>query len=133
MQTSELKTAFQQYEALVPGFRIAADAEGWPMTPGKYGRIEFYTADTLAVFTDGPRTVGKLGGIPGVRRHQIGDTEARVLFPPALLPVVAQALRLQRKRTLSSEEARKRGAKTAYKATSRAQDEPGAGQLCPAA
>ncbi len=71
-------------------FRIITDAEGWPMIPGRYGRIEHQDPATLAVFTDRPRLFRRLLAVPGVRRHQTGDHEARMLFPPeALLPVAA--------------------------------------------
>src|SRR5688572_22741759 len=49
----------------------------------------------LAVFTS-RRVVDKLLAIPGVQRHQMGDTEARMLFPagdPACLRAVFSVIR----------------------------------------
>ncbi len=80
------------------GFRIAPDVEHWPILPGKYGRVEWHDATTLAAYTDRARKIIPLLAVPGVRPHQIGSTEARVLFAPERLPEVARVLRLRRRR-----------------------------------
>ena len=119
-------------------FRVEADCEGFPVILGRYGQIEWYCDGkncaarfggfcalprqlTLAVYTDRPRLFEKLWAIPGVKRHQTGDHEMRAVFPPEALEQVASVIKVRRKRTLSPEVARKLGAKTAYRATSRGQ------------
>jgi hypothetical protein len=82
-QTKEQSAATESLRAL-PGvrasrLRIVSDPEGWPMIPGRYGRMEYTGGDTLAVFTDRPRLVARLLAVPGVRRHQTGDGEARMV------------------------------------------------------
>ncbi len=62
-------------------FRIQADAEGFPIIPGRYGQIEWFDGTELAVSSDRPRLFAKLWAIPGVRRHQTGDREMRAVFP----------------------------------------------------
>jgi hypothetical protein len=65
------------------------------------------------------RLLTKLLTIPGVRRHQRGDAEYRLLFVPEALDQVAGMIRAQKKRpSLDPEEARRLGSKTAFKATS---------------
>lgn len=68
------------------------------MIPGRYGRIESQGQDTLAVFTDRPRLFRRLLAVPGVRRYQTGDDEARMLFPPEALPPVAAIIGARRRR-----------------------------------
>ncbi len=57
--------------------------------------------------------------IPGVKRHQTGDTEMRAVFPVEALEQVAGVIRARRRRELTPETARALGAKTAYRTTSR--------------
>src|SRR5262245_33793355 len=121
-QTKEQKTATERLRAL-PGvaerrYRVVPDAEGWPLIPGRLGQIEHHDGTTLAVYTDRSRMVSKLAAIHGVRRHQTGDTEARLLFEPALLPQVAEVIQAKRRRaSMTSEQARALGAGTAYSTT----------------
>jgi hypothetical protein len=97
---------------------VAFDTEGFPVIPGRYGQIEWFDG-TDAVYTDRPRLFAKLWAIPGVRRHQTGDTEMRAVFPPEALQLVAGAIKARRRRTLSPEEARRRGFKPTPRATSK--------------
>ena len=139
-QTTEQTRAFAQFRELAKPHRhrLRADAEGWPVIPGRYGQIEWYCDGhdcaarvggfcplprqfAMAVYTDRPRLFQKLWAIPGVKRHQAGDHEMRAVFPPEALEQVAGVIKARRKRTLSPEVARKLGAKTAYRATSRPQ------------
>jgi hypothetical protein len=99
-------------------FRVQADAEGFPIIPGRYGRIEWFDGQDLTVYTDRPRLFGRLWAIPGVRRHQTGDVEMRAVFPLEALEQVAMVTHAKRRRQLSSDTARRLGAKTAYRATS---------------
>ena len=99
-------------------FRVRADAEGFPIIPGRYGQIEWFDGQDLAVYTNRPRLFEKLWAIVGVRRRQTGDTEMRAVFPPEALEQVAQVIKARRKRTLPSEEARRRGFKPTHRATS---------------
>src|SRR5262249_43847301 len=129
-----------QFRELVKPYRfqVQADAEGFPIIPGRYGQIEWYCDGqdcaarfggfcplprqfALAVYTNRPRLFQKLWAIPGVKRHQTGDHEMRAVFPPEALEQVAGGIKARRRRTLSPETGRKLGAKTAYRATSRGQ------------
>jgi hypothetical protein len=76
-QLSEQQLAAQQFRTLAKPyrFRVEADAQGFPIIPGWYGRME------------------------GVRRHQTGDTEMRAIFPPGALERVAAVIRARQKRT----------------------------------
>ena len=87
--TKRRPTLEQQRAALQLGtlaalyrFRVIADAEGFPIIPGRYGRIEWYCDGVncrscvrcrgrsgLAVSSDRPRLFQKLRAIPGVLRH----------------------------------------------------------------
>ena len=90
--TKRRPTLEQQRAALQLGtlaapyrFRVIADAEGFPIIPGRYGRIEWYYDGVncwscplprkvgLAVYSDRPRLFQKLRAISGVLRHQSGD------------------------------------------------------------
>ncbi len=103
-------------------FRVLADAEGFPVVPGKYGCIEWVDGRDLAVYSDHPRLFTRLWAIPGVRRHQTGDREMRAVFPPEAIEQVAAVIRARRRRVLKPEPARNLGFRTAYRATSGAQD-----------
>ena len=83
-------------------FRVEADAEGFPIIPGRYGQIEWFDGHDLAVYTNRPRLFPKVWSIPGVRRHQTGDSEMRAVFPPEALQQVAAVIRSRRKRTQTS-------------------------------
>jgi hypothetical protein len=61
-------------------FRVFRDTEGWPVMPGKLGRLEWHDGRALAVYTDRPRLFARLWALPGVRRWQVGDQEVRGLF-----------------------------------------------------
>ena len=121
----QLRTLAEPYR-----FRIQADAEGSPIIPGRYGQVEWYCDGVnchacplpgqvaLAVYIERPRLFSKIWSIPGVRRHQTGDSEMRAVFPPEALEQVAGAIRARRKRILLPEEARRRGFKPTPRATS---------------
>ena len=83
-------------------FRVEADAEGFPIIPGRYGQIEWFDGHDLAVYTNRPRLFPKVWSIPGVRRHQTGDSEMRAVFLPEALQEVAGVIRARRKRTQTS-------------------------------
>ena len=70
-------------------YRVSKDVEGFPIMPGRYGRIEWFDGRNLAVYCDRPRLFAKIWAIPGVRRHQTGDTEMRAMFPPEALEQIA--------------------------------------------
>jgi hypothetical protein len=132
-RTAEQTKAFVQLRALTEPhrFRVQPDAEGFPLIPGRYGQIEWYCDGVdchgcplpgrfaLAVYSDRPRRFEKLLPVLGVRRHQMGDGEMRAVFPPEALEQVATVIKARRKRSLSSEEARRRGFKATHRATSR--------------
>ncbi len=140
--TTEQAEAFAQLRTLAAAsrLRVRPDAEGWPVIPGRLGQIDWYCngqdchscplagEPALAVYTNRPRLFPKLWAIPGVRRWQTGDREMRAVFPEALASVAA-VIRARRRRGLSPERARRLGAQTAYRATSRRQDRTEAGTL----
>ena len=99
-------------------FRVQRDVEGFPVIPGRYGRIEWFDGKEFAVYTNRPRLFEKLRAIAGVRRHQTGDTEMRAVFAPEALARVAGVINARRKRTLAPEEARRRGFKPTHRASS---------------
>ena|SRR3989442_13659281 len=117
---AEQTKAFAQLRELAEPhrLRVQADAEGFPVIPGRYGQIEWFDGQDLAVYSNRPRLFEKVWAIPGVKRHQTGDHEMRAIFPPEALEQVAGVLKARRKRTLSPEAARKLGAGTAYRSTS---------------
>jgi hypothetical protein len=119
-QGSTQQRATEQLRALARPYRlrVAIDTEGFPVIPGRYGQIEWFDGTDLAVYTDRLRLFARLWAIPGVRRHQTGDTEMRAVFSPDALPQVARVIKARRRRTLSSDEARRRGFKPTHRATS---------------
>jgi hypothetical protein len=99
-------------------FRVRTDAEGFPVMPGRLGRIEWHDGATLAVCTDRPRLFARLWALPHVRRWQVGDQEVRGLISVSALPTVADLIQARRWRTLSSEVARKRSGLPTVRASS---------------
>ena len=83
-------------------WRVIRDAEGWPIIPGRYGRLEWYDGTTFAVYTDRPRLFVRLWALPGVRRWQIGDQEMRALLPVEALEPVTGVIRARRRRSAST-------------------------------
>jgi hypothetical protein len=98
--TDEQQTAREHLRTLAgPGrLRVTIDAEGWPLIPGRSGRIEHNGGRELAAYTDRPRLFAKLWAIPGVRRWQTGDTDMRAVFPAAVLPLVAKVIKARVRR-----------------------------------
>jgi hypothetical protein len=104
-------------------FRVRTDAEGFPVMPGRRGRIEWHDGTTLAVYTDRPRLFGRLWAVPGVRRWQVGDQEVRGLLALEALPAVARLIQARRRRIgrpLTSEQALRLRARARHRATSAA-------------
>lgn len=102
-RAAEQLTAAKELSAAALGYRVIADAEGWPISPGKYGRLEHVGAGQLAAFTNRRLIRSQLVAVPGATRHQVGDTELRVLLPPQAVPAVARLLRCHRRRTGGAE------------------------------
>jgi hypothetical protein len=108
--TSEQQRAVTRLKALAAlyRFRVAVDAEGFPIILGRYGRIEWHCDGvncwscalprqlTLAVHTDHGRVFQRLWTIHGVVRHQTGDTEMRAVFAVEVLAKVASVIRAKR-------------------------------------
>jgi hypothetical protein len=120
-RSAEQKSAFAELHRLIDvhRLRVRADSEGFPIIPGRYGRIEWFDGQEWAVYSDHQRVFEKLWAIPGVRRWQTADEEMRAVFPPEALEQVAGVIRARRRRTLSSAEARRRsGLKPTHRATS---------------
>jgi hypothetical protein len=94
--------------------RLVPDEEGFPIVPGRLGRIEYlgtrsgpdrdgtrYT-DRLHVYSDRRGTIPKLAAVPGVHRGQMGDGEARLWFAPddgVALTAVARIIRPRMRRS----------------------------------
>jgi hypothetical protein len=125
-RTSEQREAFSQIRAIAAPhrFRVRPDAEGFPVIPGRYGRIEWAGdgGEQLAVHCTRPKLFKKLRAIPGIRRYQTGDQEMRATFPPEALEQVAQVIKASRKGGFTPAKAKKVGARTAFGGTSRLQD-----------
>jgi hypothetical protein len=119
-QVPERRCAVEQLRALATPhrLRVQLDVEGFPVIPGRYGQVEWFDGNDLAVYTDRPRLFGRLWAIPGVRRHQTGDTEMRAVFPLEALEQVAGVIKARHRRTLAPDEARRRGFKPTHRATS---------------
>jgi hypothetical protein len=100
-QPSLEQRAVEQLRARVAPhrLRVQLDGERFPVIPGRYGQVEWFDGVDLAVYTDRPRLFARIWAIPGVRRHQTGDTEMRAVFPPELLASVAAVIRARRRRT----------------------------------
>jgi hypothetical protein len=97
-------------------YRIKRDEEGYPYVPGRNGRIEWHDGNEWAAYTNRRRVIKPLLALPGVRRHQTGDTEARVLFTVESLESVAKLFRSYRKVGFTSETGRIASAPHAFKA-----------------
>ncbi len=125
-RTSEQKAAFSQLRTIAAPhrFRVRADGEGFPVIPGRYGRIEWAGdgGEQLAVHCTRPKLFKKLRAIPGVSRRQTGDKEMRATFPTEVLEQVAQVIKASRQGGFTSAKAKKVGARTAYTGTSRPQN-----------
>jgi hypothetical protein len=119
-QVSKRQRAVDELRALAKArrFRVQLDVEGFPLIPGRYGQIEWFDGNDLAVYTERPRLFARLLAISGVRRYQTGDTEMRAVFPPEAIDEIAGAIKARRRRTLSPEEARRRGFKPTHTSTS---------------
>jgi hypothetical protein len=98
--------------------RVITDAEGYPAIPGRYGRVEWFDGHDLAVYSTHPRLFAKIWAIPGVRRHQTGDQEMRVILPPEALEQVAAVIHARRRRWLAPETARRRSGLATVRTTS---------------
>lgn len=112
-RTAEQRRAFAELRALAgTRWRVIPDSENYPVIPCRYGQIEWFAlgASQLTAYTQRPRLFRRVLAARGVRRHQIGDLEIRVLFPRHVIGDVALLLRARRRRHLSSEEARRRAA-----------------------
>jgi hypothetical protein len=72
---------------------VTLDPEGYPVIPGRYGQIEWFSRSELAVYSVHPRISKRLWATPGVRRHQTGDLEMRALFPVEGLGEVVAVIR----------------------------------------
>src|SRR5436309_16135940 len=115
-QVPERQRAVEQLRRVAKPYRlrVQVDAEGFPFIPGRHGQIEWHCDGVncsscllpgqfaLAVYSDRPRLFSKIWSIPGVRRHQTGDSEMRAVFPLEALEQVATVIRARRKRTQTS-------------------------------
>jgi hypothetical protein len=98
-RTPDQHTAEQELTSTLPGYRVATDPEGWPMAPGRHGRLEHLGDGQLAAYTDRRLIRSWLLAIPDVRAHQTGDSEVRALVSRQAAPAVADLLRCRRQRS----------------------------------
>jgi hypothetical protein len=70
----------------------------------KRGFVSVHGKDTLAAWTDRRLLKSKLASVPGVKVHQEGDAEIRVLFPVECLDGVLEVLQPYVRRQLSPEQ-----------------------------
>lgn len=119
MSTAEQREALATMRAAVPEtYRVTRDTEGFPIVPGrKHGR----TDDAVGRGRDRLDWIGGRGhffgcyvasrtrrglgiklkallALPGVRRHQVGDFEARLFVTAEAIPAVLPVIRAQRTR-----------------------------------
>ncbi len=85
MTMAEELEAFRAYVTrALPRARITKDVDGWPIVPGRHGRLEWRGAEwrtgeaRIYAHTDRARMVARLLAVKGVHRCQTGDTEATV-------------------------------------------------------
>jgi hypothetical protein len=104
--TAEQRKALEQLRPMAEpfGLRVVTDAEGFPMIPGKLGQIEWCdpAGRQLAVYSNRPRAFQRIWAIPGVRKHQTGDTEMRALLESRALAEVGRVIRARRRRSQTS-------------------------------
>jgi hypothetical protein len=81
--TTEQRAAYDWFRSVVAPLRlrVVADAEGFPIAPGRYGQVEWHAEGVVAIYSQTVRMLAKLLAVPGVRRHQTGDREFRLLLP----------------------------------------------------
>jgi len=88
MSRADVETFTRLVEA-VPGLRarVTVDPEGWPVVPGKYGRLEWrgelpdgsgVESRRLYAYSNRKRLLFKLREVSGVRPCQSGDEEGAV-------------------------------------------------------
>jgi len=80
--TDDQGAAFARFRSLLGSLRlrVLADPEGWPIVPGRHGQLEWHDEHTVAVYSAKIRMLARLAQLPGLRRHQIGDHEFRLLL-----------------------------------------------------
>jgi hypothetical protein len=107
--TGDQRLAFDVIRSLAEPhrFRVKPDVEGWPIIPGRLGQIEWFDHGTIAVYSDHPAMFRKILEIPGVRRHQAGGKELRILAAPTLLPSLAGLIGARRRKVLTPEQRQK--------------------------
>ncbi len=123
--------------ALGPRVRITKDAEGWPLAPGRMGRLEWRGAEWDSgehrwyCYTPRRRMIAKLRAVPGVHPAQLGDDEAAFWIATGdaqAVRAVAALLRLRQRRAtagvpLPPEQARALAARLSpHRATSGAEN-----------
>jgi hypothetical protein len=98
--TAEHRRAFASFRTMVESLRlrVMADVEGFPHTPCRYGKIEYYDGKQLAAWTDHLRIIPRLRATANRKGNQVGDREARFVFSVSALPTVAKILRAHYRR-----------------------------------
>ena len=89
--TDALRGEHAQFSAIIvpalgPRTRVVADVEGWPLVPGRLGRLEWRGVEAgegpargtrrVYAYTPRRRMIARLLAVPGVHRWQTGDDEA---------------------------------------------------------
>lgn len=101
-QTNEQRAATERLRALAGGYRVKQDAEGWPMIPGRLGRIEWHCdgvhchgcpmpgRPVLAVYTDRRRVHSRLLAIaPSTLKSHTRNLALRTCLATAGIAAIA--------------------------------------------
>ena len=98
--------SFTRLVEAVPGLRarVTLDPEGWPVVPGKYGRLEWrgeapdgsgVESRRIYAYSNRKRLLFKLREVSGVRPCQSGDVEGAVSMLATDLPAFLSCARLR--------------------------------------
>jgi hypothetical protein len=92
---AEKRAAFEHLRAVARPFRFRAipDVEGFPILPGRYGQIEWFDGQDLAVYSDRPRLFAKIWAVPGVRRPPLACMRGRSRGSSSCEALVADKVR----------------------------------------
>jgi hypothetical protein len=105
-RTAEQEAETDSLEAIAGRYRVTQDDEGWPVIESRMGRgrIEYHAGRLLALHFESNRCETQVARYvkAGCRRYQVGDTETRLLFEPALLGTIARMIYAKTRRSSDS-------------------------------
>ena len=89
-------------------YRVKRDECGDQFIPHKWGSFYAYSATELACFMDGRKKFNNIQEkFPTIKLMQDGDQEVIFVFDPKILPKLATALKVSRKKHYSEESRKK--------------------------